>query len=147
MFTLSAKSRAKLEGVDRRLVRVVEDAIEITDMDFSVTCGLRTLAEQKALYEQGLTHVIEKGKHLTGKAVDLYAWDGESLSDLQSMTPVFYAMRLAAIGHGVSLRWGGAWSIRDIRDWLETPVEAHQSYIRNRDVTEVSRDFVHFELS
>ena len=147
MFKLSAKSLAKLEGVDRRLVRVVEDAIEITDMDFSVTCGMRTLAEQKALYEQGLTHVIEKGKHLIGHAVDLYAWDGASRSDLEAMTPVWYAMRLAAIGHGVSLRWGGAWSIRDVRDWQETPVEAHQSYIRNREATEVSKDFVHWELS
>ena len=147
MFTLSAKSLAKLEGVDRRLVRVVEDAIEITDMDFSVAEGVRTIERQRELYEAGLSDVLEKGKHLTGKAVDLYAWDGESLSDLQSMTPVFYAMRLAAIGHGVSLRWGGAWSIRDIRDWLETPQEAHQSYIRNREVTAVSRDFPHFELS
>ena len=146
-FKLSKKSLDILSTVDPTLASVVEVAIEETFMDFSVVEGIRSLERQRELYRLGKTHLIEEGKHLIGHAVDLYGWDGESRSDIDAMTPIWYAMRLGAIANNVAITWGGAWSIKDIRDWQESPQEAHQQYIRNRDSSEVSRDFVHFELT
>ena len=40
-FKLSERSLAKLEGVDPKLVAVVKRAIEVTLIDFGVTCGDR----------------------------------------------------------------------------------------------------------
>ena len=39
-FSLSQRSLDKLAGVDQRLVNVVKRAIQITTVDFGVTCGL-----------------------------------------------------------------------------------------------------------
>lgn len=43
-FKLSARSLAKLEGVHPHLVSVVKRAIEITEVDFGITEGVRTPA-------------------------------------------------------------------------------------------------------
>ena len=48
-FKLSARSIRKLEGVEKDLVAVVMEAINLTKVDFGVTYGLRTLEEQKKL--------------------------------------------------------------------------------------------------
>ena len=47
-FKLSARSIRKLEGVEKDLVAVVMDAINLTKVDFGVTYGLRTLEEQSS---------------------------------------------------------------------------------------------------
>ena len=46
MFELSSRSLSKLEGVDNKLIEVVKYAIQVTDIDFGVICGLRTEEEQ-----------------------------------------------------------------------------------------------------
>ena len=70
---LSRRSLDKLEGVDDRLVAVVKHAITATKVDFGVIQGLRTLEQQKELYEKGASQTM-KSKHLTGDAVDLMAY-------------------------------------------------------------------------
>ena len=62
-FNLSQRSLDKLEGVHPDMVAVVKRAIELTDVDFGVTYGVRTLAEQKELYESGRSQTM-KSKHL-----------------------------------------------------------------------------------
>lgn len=42
MFILGITSRKRLEGVHKDLVSVVERAIKLTDVDFTVTEGLRS---------------------------------------------------------------------------------------------------------
>ena len=54
MFELSSRSLSKLEGVDNKLIEVVKYAIQVTDIDFGVICGLRTEEEQRALVDKGL---------------------------------------------------------------------------------------------
>ena len=44
---------AKLEGVLPKLVAVVQRAIEITNVDFGVIQGLRTVEEQRELVAKG----------------------------------------------------------------------------------------------
>ncbi|WP_446443123.1 endolysin [Psychrobacter sp. 1176_08] len=48
---MSAKSLERLKGLYLDLVKTVERAIEITDIDFSVGEGLRSITRQKELFE------------------------------------------------------------------------------------------------
>ena len=50
-YSLSAKSLDRLKGLHPDLVKIVERAIEITDIDFSVGEGLRSITRQKELFE------------------------------------------------------------------------------------------------
>ena len=55
MYSFSKASLAKLKGVHPNLVKVMMEAIKDSPIDFSITSGVRTTAEQKALYAQGRT--------------------------------------------------------------------------------------------
>jgi peptidoglycan L-alanyl-D-glutamate endopeptidase CwlK len=48
-YNLGSRSKKRLEGVHPDLVRVVERAIELTEVDFTVLEGMRTVARQKKL--------------------------------------------------------------------------------------------------
>lgn len=70
---LPPSSIAKLRGVHPDLVRVVmRCAKDWKDLDaaFIVTCGVRSLAEQKLLVAKGASKTM-RSRHLTGHAVDL----------------------------------------------------------------------------
>lgn len=105
-YRLSAKSRSKLEGVHPDLVSVVERAIEITDQDFSVGEGLRSVGRQRELVETGKSTTMNS-RHLTGHAVDLFPYP---LSwDWKYFYPIADAMKQAAEELNVDLDWGGDW--------------------------------------
>ena len=57
-FKLSQRSLDKLNGVHPDMVAVVKRAIELTDVDFGVTYGVRTLAEQEELYNSGRSQTM-----------------------------------------------------------------------------------------
>lgn len=108
-FKLSKRSEAKLVGVHADLQKVVRRAIELSSVDFAVTQGLRTEAEQKLLVAKGASQTMNS-RHLTGHAVDLAAYVGNSIS----WNAVLYhsikdAMFKAADELGVKIRWGGDW--------------------------------------
>ena len=79
MFKLSKRSLERLEGVNPPLVEVVEKAITLTNIDFGVTCGLRTMEEQQALVDSGASQTM-KSKHLEGNAVDVVAYIGSRIT-------------------------------------------------------------------
>lgn len=128
-YVLGPGSRAKLAGVDPRLVRVIERALQISKVDFKVICGVRTLAEQKALYAQGRTKPGKivtwtlNSRHLPdpktglGRAVDLlpapYDWkleDDKSTPEIDdAFAKVAVAMYQAAADLGIAIRWGANW--------------------------------------
>jgi hypothetical protein len=147
-FKLSNRSLKKLEGVDESLVNVVKDAIKYTKVDFGVTYGLRTLEEQKELYESGRSQTM-KSKHLEGRAVDLVAYFGSNVSwELNVYDDICDAMGAAARSHGVAIKWGAAWSEGDIRGYQGTAEDAMNAYIDLRR-SEGRRPFIdapHFEL-
>jgi peptidoglycan L-alanyl-D-glutamate endopeptidase CwlK len=108
-FTLGSRSRKRLTGVHPDLVRVVERAIAITEVDFSVLEGTRTLARQKELLASGASRTL-KSRHLTGHAVDLGAWVGGHFRwDWPLYHKIAAAMKEAAKHLGVPLEWGGDW--------------------------------------
>ena len=73
MFSLGPRSKMRLNGVHPDLVKIVERAIQITTVDFTVLEGLRSPERQKALYEAGASQTLNS-RHITGHAVDLGAW-------------------------------------------------------------------------
>lgn len=148
-FKLSKRSLSRLEGVHPDLVRVVEKAITLTTVDFGVTCGLRTLEEQKKLVEQGASQTL-KSKHLEGLAVDLVAYVGGRVSwEMPLYDKVADAMHTAALEEGVKLCWGGAWHLPDICCWTEDMEDARNDYIdlRRSQKRRVFIDAPHFQIA
>ena len=147
-FKLSSRSMKKLKGVDEGLVAVVKDAIGITKVDFGVTFGLRTLEEQKKLYESGRSQTM-KSKHLDGRAVDLVAYFGSDISwELNVYDDICDAMAEAARKNNVAIKWGAAWSEGDIREYAGTAEDAMNAYVDLRR-SEGRRPFIdapHFEM-
>lgn len=114
-YHLGTKSLAELNGVDHRLVSVVKRAIEITEVDFAVHDGIRTVEEQRQYVAKGTSKTM-RSKHLEGRAVDLVPWiNGKLRWEWGSIYHIAAAMVLAAREKGVKLRWGGAWDV-DIVD-------------------------------
>jgi peptidoglycan L-alanyl-D-glutamate endopeptidase CwlK len=140
-YVIGPASRAKLVGVDPFMVRVVERAILITPIDFRVICGVRTRAEQAALYAQGRTlpgkivtwtlnsrHIPDPRTGL-GCAVDLlpapYDWKIEDDRSTPEQDDAFVklaqVMFRAAADAGVRIRWGANWDgDKQIREKGET---------------------------
>ena len=148
MFKLSEISKQRLEGIKPELRAVVERAIEITEVDFGVTQGLRTMEEQEALVARGASKTM-KSKHLTGDAVDLAAYVGSRVSwEITLYDNIADAMKQAAIELNTPIRWGAAWTVADITKWEGTMEEAMNAYVDWRR-SEGRRPFIdapHFEL-
>ena len=148
-FSLSKRSISKLAGVEQELVEVVKYAITVTKIDFGVTCGVRTVAEQKALVASGASTTMNS-KHLEGRAVDLMAYIGSRGSwELNLYDDIGDAMKEGAKVVGVDLRWGAAWHIPDVRFWDGTMEDAMNAYIDLRR-SQGKRPFIdgpHFELN
>lgn len=149
MFKLSKRSKERLIGVEQDLVKVVKRAIEITDIDFGVIEGLRSLEKQKELVASGASKTL-KSKHLDGRAVDLAAYLGSRLSwEITLYDNIADAIKQAAIELNVKIRWGAAWHIPDIRKYEGTMQEAINEYIDLRR-SQGKRPFIdapHFELN
>jgi len=105
-YKLGSKSKQKLEGVHSDLVKVVERAIEISEQDFSVIEGMRSIERQKQLLADGKSTTMNS-RHLTGHAVDLapypMSWDWKYFY------PIADAMKQAAEELDVEIVWGGDW--------------------------------------
>ncbi|WP_297802833.1 M15 family metallopeptidase [uncultured Brevundimonas sp.] len=108
-FRLSARSRGNLAGVHPALVAVVERAIVLTDIDFTVIEGRRNAARQKLLVAAGASQTLNS-RHLTGHAVDVAAWVGGTVRwDWPLYPRIAEAFKAAASELGVALVWGGDW--------------------------------------
>lgn len=108
-YKLGKRSRGRLRGVHPDMVRVVERAIEITEVDFTVLEGLRTEERQRKLVAAGASKTM-RSRHLTGHAVDLGAWvDGKVDWSWPLYDKIAKAMKQAAKELGVKMTWGGDW--------------------------------------
>ncbi len=108
-FILGAASKEILSTVHPDLVSVVEKAIKLIDVDFSVTEGMRTEERQRVLLKSGATNIL-RSRHLTGHAVDLIAWvDGQTDWSWPLCRKIAKAMKLSANILNIPLEWGGEW--------------------------------------
>jgi peptidoglycan L-alanyl-D-glutamate endopeptidase CwlK len=109
MYKLGARSKARLKGVHSDLVKVVERAIEISTVDFTVLEGLRDPARQKILKESGASQTLNS-RHITGHAVDLGAFvDGQVDWSWPLYHQIAKAMKTAAAELKIPIEWGGDW--------------------------------------
>lgn len=108
-YSIGIKSRLKLRGVHPDLVKVVERAIQITPIDFTVLEGLRTKERQRELFNKGASQTMNS-RHITGHAVDLGALVGGSVRwDWPLYDKLGAAMKQAAQDVGIPIIWGGDW--------------------------------------
>jgi len=109
-YVLGKRSKSRLKGVHPDLVLVVERAIQITKVDFSVLEGLRTPARQKKLKAAGASKTLKSG-HLSGHAVDLGAYiKGVGICwDWPLYHKIAKAMKQAAKELDIPIKWGGDW--------------------------------------
>ena len=113
-FLFSSRSLRNLEGVHPDLVAVARRALQVTEIDFLVTEGLRTREKQIELVRAGASRTT-RSRHLTGHAIDVAAWvAGEVRWDWPLYEELSRAFKRAALELKVPIVWGGDWkSFRD----------------------------------
>jgi peptidoglycan L-alanyl-D-glutamate endopeptidase CwlK len=113
-FRFSSRSLRNLEGVHPDLVAVAHRALEITEIDFLVTEGLRTREKQIELVRAGASRTT-RSRHLTGHAIDIAAWVAGGVRwDWPLYEELSRAFKQAAAELKVPIVWGGDWkSFRD----------------------------------
>ena len=108
-FKLSQRSLRNLKGVHPDLVKVAVRALEITDIDFGVTEGLRTIERQRELVAAGASRTMNS-RHLTGHAIDVVALiGGEVRWDWPLYARLALHFKAAAHELQVPITWGGDW--------------------------------------
>jgi peptidoglycan L-alanyl-D-glutamate endopeptidase CwlK len=113
-YSLGPTSLSRLEGVHPTLAALVRRAIEVTTQDFTVMCGVRSLADEEAAVASGHSKTMHS-KHLIqadgyGHAVDLVPWiGGNPVWDWDAIYPIASAMHQATSEQPALVRWGGVW--------------------------------------
>lgn len=117
-YRLGNRSKRRLEGVHPDLVKVIERAAEITEIDFTVLEGMRTLARQKELLRQGATTTLNS-RHLTGHAVDIAPYVDRKVSwhwpHYHALAPFVWraaqdvGLPVDRVDNQGALQWGGNW--------------------------------------
>lgn len=123
-YAFGARSLERLNGVHPDLVRVMKRAISISEMDFTVLEGLRTVERQKQLLKQGATTTM-RSRHITGHAVDVAPYldtDGDGDKEISWHWPHYGVLALtikrAALIEQVPIEWGGDWrTFKDGPHW------------------------------
>lgn len=133
MAKLSQRSLNNLKGVHPNLIKLITEAIKDTPVDFTVVAGVRTQAEQQALYAQGRTKpgkivtnadgVRNKSNHQPkadgyGHAVDLYPFYNGSVQVndpqvLAKLKIISLHIKSKASLLGIPVQWGGDWKFVD----------------------------------
>ena len=115
-FAFGKLSLSRLVGLHPDLLRVVKRALELSEVDFMVVEGLRTLERQRMLVDTGKSTTMNS-RHLTGHAVDLCCYQhGELEWGAPFHDQIADAMKAAAAELGVAITWGGDW-----RSFVDTP--------------------------
>ena len=109
MYVLGTVSKNNLKGVHPDLVKVVEKAITLTEIDFRVTEGLRSKARQIELVNKGASKTLNS-RHITGHAVDVVALIGGSVRwDWPLYDKIAKAFKQSAKELNIPIVWGGDW--------------------------------------
>jgi len=135
-YKLGIKSKLKLRGVNPDLVKVVTRAIELSEIDFTVLEGLRTIERQKQLVNSGASKTM-KSRHLTGHAIDIAPIVNGSIRwDWPLYLHLAEAMKKASNDCNIPIRWGGTWKLLSLSP----------DVITSKDINSSFPDGPHFEL-
>lgn len=90
-------------------MKVIERAISISVIDFTVIDGMRTAAEAAENLAKGVSRT-KRSRHLTGHAVDIAPFvRGKVSFDWKYVPRIAVAMKQASHELGIPLEWGGDW--------------------------------------
>ena len=130
MPRLGKRSKKRLEGVDSRLIDLLEQVCKY--FDITVIEGKRSQERQNMLVEQGKSKT-KFGKHVQGKAVDIapYPIDWNARDDFHYLGGFVLGI---ATQMGLNVRWGG--------DWSDSSLSENQRTTKDNSFD----DFVHFEI-
>jgi peptidoglycan L-alanyl-D-glutamate endopeptidase CwlK len=118
---LNTASESRLRGVHPDLVRVVRRCAsdwKDPETGFIVTCGTRTLEEQKVLKAKGASKTL-RSRHIPAANGYAHATDvaatvhGQVRWDWPLYDKIAKAMKAAAKAEKVPLEWGGDWKFKD----------------------------------
>tara|TARA_B000000557_G_C20789543_1_gene450345 strand:+ start:219 stop:722 length:504 start_codon:yes stop_codon:yes gene_type:complete len=144
-WKFGSRSIDRLNGVHPILVDVAHRALEKSPVDFGITCGTRTLAEQMENIRNGRSKT-KKSYHLIdwdfewdrlkdgySHAIDCVAYQG---SDVVWEMPYYFkivdAMKEAMQeigGDRPKLQWGSAWHIKDLCEYSGDTKKAYNEYV------------------
>ena len=130
MPRLGKRSKKRLEGVDERLISLLERVCKY--FDITVIEGKRSQERQNMLVEQGKSKT-KFGKHVQGKAVDIapYPIDWNARDDFHYLGGFVLGI---ATQMGLNVRWGG--------DWSDSSLSENQRTTKDNSFD----DLVHFEI-
>jgi hypothetical protein len=128
MYKFGSTSRKRMIGVDKRLLEVVNEALDWSSVDMTIPWmgGLRTDVEQKNIYDNGNSRADgyrNKSYHQSGLAIDVIPWIGDSGSYTAKKEILYFANIMFAIFNykkvikeidsDIYLHWGGFWGAQD----------------------------------
>lgn len=163
MYNLGTISREKLSNVRKEVALVVELAIQLTEIDFTVLEGRRTEERQFVLWQKKASKFngAEVGSyingypetgisfHQLGAAVDLGAYIDKRISwDFGPYYDIARAMRAASIELNIPIIWGAIWdrNLDDLSHNLEYEVSEYTKR-RAKANRKVFLDGPHFQLA
>lgn len=132
MNVFSQRSKNNLLGVHPDMVRLMKEAIKYCPVDFTITDGVRTTEQQRALYNQGritpgkivtqVDGVNKKSNHQAkedgfGYAVDLYPYYNRTVhvNDAKNLKMIADHIKEVAKQLNITIQWGGDW--RTFKDY------------------------------
>ncbi len=126
MYKFGRKSKASLATCHYDLQLIMNEAIKITNVDFGISEGHRSIERQKQLFDEGkskIDGITRKGKHnqAPSLAADIYPyfdgaanWDNEHLSYLSGIIHAVSEMLYQQNKISHKIRWGGNWDMDGI---------------------------------
>lgn len=114
-FHFSQASLDRLHTCDVQLQELMETALKLTPMDFTIMCGHRSIEEQQALFNadpptttlDGITK-LSNHNHSPSRAVDAAPWPVD-WNDMERFRFLGGFILGVAGSLGLRIRWGGDW--------------------------------------
>lgn len=160
-YSLGKKSNENLVGVHPIMISICKLAISLSEQDFQVFEGCRTLARQQKLKASGASRTLDsmhipqqdrsrQTANIYGHAVDLVPWiDGSLRWEWGPCFKIAVAIDAAAtqLGHADKICWGGVWD--KFMDMYGGSPERMKAEVAAYGVRHPGPDFVdgpHFQL-
>jgi peptidoglycan LD-endopeptidase CwlK len=122
-FEFSTRSLLRLQGVDEELYKLMKLALSRSPIDFGIPefGGLRTVEDQKKLFDKGLSKAdgtIKKSYHQTGNAVDVFAFvNGKASWDEVHLSLIAGVVLSCAKELNLNVTWGGTFGSKEFKGW------------------------------
>ena len=109
MLKFSTKSKERLATVHPDLQDVFNTAIQVSNVDFGIADGLRTIERQKEYVAIGRSQTMNS-RHLHGLAVDVYVWNiHNALWDRDAILYIYQLVAGICAVKNIPFEWGGNW--------------------------------------